>query len=173
MKSYDKEAFLAGYKSAFEMRGIKPAVSVIPFCRSVYFEPGFEYEKRGKNSFTLKWKTNGYNHKRQGIIFIPNLFPITLTAETTVPEGRETGEVLRWGWSCPYDMDYDYLESHVKPGGGISYSQGLPNMTRIIDNPYSFEPNYVANKYNMNCVFCVDCGEIAGSTITLHVDINK
>lgn len=174
MNNYDKEAFLAGYKSAFDMRGIKPSIPVLPYCRYISFDKDFKFIRHGEYSYTIQWKTKGaepqypWSAQRQGIIFIPDLFPITITAATTE-------ETLIWGYNCPYDMDYDTLNSRLYVGSGIHYSEGIPNNTKIVDLPDypHYPPYYAVNTYNLNCVFCVDRGVVPDSIITLLVQIGK
>lgn len=168
MNNYNKEAFLAGYKTAFDMRGIKPSTPVLPYCRCIYFDKEFKFIRHSEYSYTIQWKTQGTSNKKQGIIFIPDLFPIILTAKTT-------GETLFWGYNCPYNMDYDTLISRLYVGSGIHYSEGIPNNTNIVDLPDypHYPPYYAVNTYNLNCAFCVDRGVVSDSIITLHIKIIK
>lgn len=89
MRAYDKDAFIAGYQAAFALRGANPNTYSIKGVRQLALHKPYTVVWNNDHSFTVTWTVD--NQGIQGVVLLPDLFPVTLTGIAGV------GGNLQWG----------------------------------------------------------------------------
>ena len=148
MYDYDKDAFIAGYRAAFALRGWgTPGLRHIRQLRLL--EP-YTVEWHGENSVTVSWTVQ--SGEVQGLIVEPGLFPVTISGSV---DGEQQGS-FQWG-VCTLD---GFLPTVITAGAEREwYVNGIPDSTVITDS----DPT------NMGSVFCGDIYATPGAKMTLTV----
>ena len=120
MRQYNKGAFLAGFKTAVELRGTRPRAKVFRGVRQITIREPYTVEWNNDHSFTISWISSGTG----GVVLAPDLFPVTLTA--TVGAGGN----LQWG-RCTVEGT---MPSIIGTGANrIEFHNSVPNDETITD----------------------------------------
>lgn len=148
MYDYDKDAFIAGYRAAFALRGW--GTQGLHHVRQLRLLEPYTVEWHGENSFTVSWTVQ--DGEVQGLIVEPGLFPVTISGSV---DGEQQGG-FQWG-VCTLD---GFLPTVITTGAEREwYVNGIPDGTVITD----------PDPTNMGSVFCGDAYATPGARMTLTV----
>lgn len=148
MYDYDKDAFIAGCRAAFALRGW--GVPGLRRVRQLRLIEPYTVEWHGENSFTVSWTVQ--EGELQGLIMEPGLFPVTISGST---DGGQHGS-FQWGVCTPNGS----LPTVIAAGAEREwYANGIPDGTVITD----------PDPTNMNSVFCGEVYSTPGARMTLTV----